>query len=91
MKVTHSAKFGRIIKKLHSQEKTALDKAIKRICDDPQIGRAKKGDLAGLYTYKFKVKDQEWILAYLMVSDFEIRLVLLGPHENYYRVLKRLL
>lgn len=78
-----------MIKKLHRNEKAALDKAIKAIMKDPKIGEAKEGDLAGVFVYRFKVKDRKWLLAYELISSREIRLLLVGPHENYYRDLKR--
>ena len=89
MRITHSPKVGRFIKKLHSTEKKALDKAVLAISSNPKVGEAKKGDLAGVSTYKFKVKDAVWLLSYIQVSEDEIRILLIGPHENHYDKLKR--
>jgi hypothetical protein len=41
-----------------------LDKAIKAILQNPQLGEEKKGDLAGVFVYKFKLNGQETLLAY---------------------------
>ncbi|MSX67054.1 MAG: type II toxin-antitoxin system RelE/ParE family toxin, partial [Actinobacteria bacterium] len=30
-----------------------------------------------------------WLLAYRIISDESIKLLLVGPHENFYRKLKR--
>lgn len=52
------------------------------------LGEPKRGDLAGVYVYKFKSKYQLMLLAY--EHDPETRMpLLLGSHENFYRDLKR--
>ena len=54
------------------------------------IGVQKKGDLAALYVYKFHSSGQLYLLGYSL--DDSVRLVYLeavGPHENFYRDLKR--
>ncbi len=55
---------------------------------DPR--QRKKGDLADLWVYKFRSRGQLWLLGY--TRDDGIRLIwleALGPHENFYRDLKR--
>ena len=50
----------------------------------------KKGDLAALRVHKFRSQGQLYLLGYTV--DDTIRLIYLeavGPHENYYRDLKR--
>jgi mRNA-degrading endonuclease RelE of RelBE toxin-antitoxin system len=89
MKIIQSPSFGRSIKKLHPQQKKSLDKAVKAIAEDPSIGEAKVGDLAGISIYKFKVDNLEWLLAFRIVAKQEIKLLVVGPHENFYRDLKR--
>ena len=79
--------FKKIYRKLHIQEKTAVDDAIRTIIKKPTIGQEKKGDLAGVFVYKFKVHHQEMLLAYEWEPQERI-LLALGVHENFYRDMK---
>lgn len=80
--------FKRAYKRLHTKTKSVVNDAIHAIIKNPNIGEKKKGDLAGMYVYKFKVHHQEFLLAYEW--DPKRRLLLaLGVHENFYRDLKR--
>ena len=89
MVIFQSARFNRSVKKLHPNQKRALDKAVKQIIAEPKVGEAKVGDLAGTYILKFKVANSKWLLAYEIQSRSQITLLLVGPHENFYKVLKR--
>jgi mRNA interferase RelE/StbE len=89
MVIFQSARFSRSVKKLHPNQKRALDKAVKQIIAEPKIGQAKVGDLAGTYILKFKVANSKWLLAYEIQSRSQITLLLVGPHENFYKALKR--
>ena len=82
--VTQSSVFARAYKKLHLQQKQGADTAVGVIVSDPLAGEVKRGDLAGVYVYKFKSQSQQMLLAY----EFDPKtrhLVLLGSHENFYR------
>ena len=88
VQVLQSAVFSRTYKKLHKNQKVDVDDAVEAIIKTPDIGEAKRGDLAGVYVYKFKSNSQLMLLAY--EYDPETRmLLLLGSHENFYRDLKR--
>jgi hypothetical protein len=89
MKITQSPSFARSIKKLHSNQKKSLDRAVKTIAKNPAIGEEKVGDLAGIAIYKFKINNLEWLVAYRIITKKEIKLLVAGPHENFYRDLKR--
>lgn len=80
--------FKKAYKKLHPNQKQIVDDAIRAIAANPKIGQEKKGDLAGVLVYKFKIHHQEMLLAYeWSLSD---RLLLaLSTHENFYRDLKK--
>jgi hypothetical protein len=67
-----------------------LDKQVKLIVEDPTIGAEKKGDLRGIYVYKFKTSTIQYLLAYRIMED-NIELIMIGPHQNYYRYLKKYL
>jgi len=89
MRVLTSPTFERYAKRLHPNEKKFLDEAVSAIKRDPLLGEAKKGDLEGIYIYKYKMKTQLWLLAYTYESVETLTLRLVGPHENFYKVLKR--
>lgn len=89
MVILQSARFSRSVKKLHPNQKRALDKAVKQIIAQPKIGQAKVGDLAGTYILKFKVANSKWLLAYEIQSRTQITLLLVGAHENFYKIVKR--
>lgn len=83
-------RFARAYKKLHDNVAADVDAATGVIADDPGVGERKKGDLADLLVYKFRSQNQLYLLGYTV--DDEVRLVYLeavGPHENFYRDLKR--
>ncbi len=86
--VYQSTLFRRAYKRLHQNQKADVDDAITEIIKDPTLGEPKKGDLAGVFVYKFRCNGQLTLLAY--EYDAESRqLLLLGSHENFYRTLKR--
>jgi addiction module RelE/StbE family toxin len=89
MRILLSPRFSKQLKKLHQSEKKVLDKQVLKISETPNIGDPKVGDLAGIYIYKFKIKDQQWLLAYEIESKNSITLLMLGAHENFYRDLKK--
>lgn len=80
--------FKKAYKKLHNNEKVIVDDAIQDIINNPKIGEEKKGDLVGVYIYKFKHKIKEFLLAYEWDPKQRLLLVL-GVHENFYRDLKK--
>ncbi len=87
MRILQSRSFERKVKKFAKQEKDDLDKQVKRIAENPSIGTEKKGDLRGVFVHKFKIKTIQYLLAYRFVGD-DLELIMIGPHENYYRDLK---
>lgn len=88
--VVQTRRFGRQYKKLHDNVATDVDTAVAEVAANPQLGEQKKGDLATLWVYKFRAQNQLYLLGYTL--DDAVRLVYLeavGPHENFYRDLKR--
>jgi hypothetical protein len=80
--------FRQAYKKLHRNQKAAVDKAIEAVVSNPSSGEEKKGDLAGVFVYKFDCINQQFLLAYEF--DQVTRLLhAVGIHENFYRNLKR--
>ncbi len=90
MKIYQSRSFEKKAKKMSKAEKDTLDKEIRRIVEDLNIGAEKKGDLRGVFVHKFKIKTTQYLLAYRKVES-DLELIMLGPHENYYRDLKQYL
>lgn len=80
--------FRRAYKRLHPNQKAEVDDAVLAIIADPSLGEAKKGDLAGVYVYKFQCLDKLFLLAY-EYDPLTRMLLLVGTHENFYRELKR--
>ncbi|HUV78592.1 MAG TPA: type II toxin-antitoxin system RelE/ParE family toxin [Desulfobacterales bacterium] len=87
MKTLQSRSFERKVKNFSKQEKKRLDDQIRKIIDDPSIGSEKKGDLRGVYVHKFKLQTVQYLLSYRFVGE-NLELIMIGPHENYYRDLK---
>ncbi len=87
MKIYQSRTFENKIKKFSLQEKEILDEEIKKIAKNPLAGEEKKGDLKCVYVYKFKIKSIQYLLSYRMIKA-GLELIMIGPHENYYRDLK---
>ncbi|MCP4352141.1 MAG: type II toxin-antitoxin system RelE/ParE family toxin [Desulfobacterales bacterium] len=90
MKIIQSGSFERKVKKFTKQEKAELDKHIREITENPSVGIEKKGDLTSVFVHKFKIRNVLYLLAYRFVGD-DLELVMIGPHENYYRDLKQYL
>jgi mRNA-degrading endonuclease RelE of RelBE toxin-antitoxin system len=89
MRILVTPSFSRRAKRLHANEKKALNKAIRAVSADSEIGDEKAGDLVGVFIYKFSIGNEKWLLAYRIVNKKEIKFLLFGPHENFYRELKR--
>jgi len=88
MKIYQSISFEKKVRKLNEKEKYELDTAIKEIIPNPSIGSEKKGYLRGIFVHKFNLQNQAYLLAYRVVIKKSLDLIMIGPHENYYRDLK---
>ena len=90
MRIFQSSSFEKKVKKMSKSERDALDREVKRIAEDSSLGEEKKGDLKDVFVHKFKLKATQYLLAYRKVGG-DLELVMIGPHENYYRDLKQYL
>ena len=88
MNIVQTRYFAKSYKKLHANQIKLVNDAIRHILSDPQCGEEKKSDLAGVLVYKFRVKDQQFLLAYEYDKE-NLFLLALGVHENFYRDLKK--
>ena len=88
MEIFQSLEFRKAYKKLHGNVKQIVNDEIRKVIANPLIGTEKKQDLRGVYVHKFKIKTQQYLLAY----TFDLKtmtLLMLGVHENFYRDLKK--
>ena len=88
MRILQTPTFRRTAKRLKANQKQALDKAVRMLMRNPEAGEMKKGDLAGVRVYKFRMQKALTLLAYAHDQD-TLTLLALGSHENFYRDLKR--
>ncbi len=90
MNIVQTSVFKKTIKKLHANQKSDLDEAVKTIMKDPSLGQSKTGDLSNILVYKFKMVKQLTLLAYTYEDQtITLTLLALGTHENFYRNLKK--
>lgn len=90
MRILVTPTFDRAVKKLHRKQKAELDEAVKAVVGDTEIGEAKVGDLIGIRVYKFHMANQLCLIAYRVIDESSIKLLMIGSHENFYLELKRL-
>ena len=88
MRIEQKPTFKRAYKKLHRNQKKQTNQAINDIINNPSLGREKKGDLSGVFVYKYDCVNQQYILAYEWGEEWRL-LLAVGPHENFYRSLKK--
>jgi len=88
--VRQTRRFARCYKKMHDKARADVDTAVEAVAADPDLGEKKKGDLARLWVHKFRSQGQMYLLGYTREDDLcLIYLETVGPHENFYRDLKR--
>lgn len=88
--VRQTRRFARAYKKLHDHVAADVDEAVGEVARNPDLGEKKKGDLSELWVYQFRSLGQLYLLGYTRADT--VRLIYLeavGPHENFYRDLKR--
>ena len=90
MRIIQSRSFEQRVKKFSKTQKLILDEQVKLIIDNPDIGTKKKGDLKEVYVHKFKIKTIQYLLAYCFAAEI-LELIMIGPHQNYYRDLRKYL
>ena len=90
MTVLQKPSFRKVYKKLKPNQKIDADAAIDVIISSPEeVGTQKKGDLSGVYVYKFKMVGQLTLIAYTFEEgNIVLTLLAIGSHENFYRDLK---
>ena len=72
IEVLQTPMFVKRKKKLYKDQIKDLDKAIKEIIKNPEIGTQKKGNLSDVWVYKFKMVKQENLLENQEVNMIEM-------------------
>jgi len=86
--VIQSPLFAKQKKRLHKSQIQDLDKAVRKITQNPEIGTMKIGDLSGVRVYKFKSMQSLILLVYEIIEN-SLFLYTFGSHQNFYRKLKK--
>ncbi|MBV5276364.1 type II toxin-antitoxin system RelE/ParE family toxin [bacterium] len=84
MKSNFKRPFAQYVKKAHKPLQLAIEDEVNAVCDDPEIGELKVGDLAGIRVHKLRFSRQEYLIAYRAPME-------VGAHENFYAELKQYL
>ena len=82
-------RFSRLYKKLGKRQLSALHNVMDVVLKNPEIGTEKVGDLSGLFVYKFKIGQEEWLLGYSFNANKVLTWHAIGQHQNSYRDVKR--
>ena len=85
MRIIQSRTFEKRVRRLRKQDKKILDQQVRRIAKDPSVGQEKRGELRNVFVHKFKIHATQYLLSYRMAAPDTLELIMLGPHENYYR------
>jgi len=88
MEITQSGRFKKSYKRLHPNQLPETNEAIREIISNPEIGEKKHGDLSWLRVYKYKCLNFLTLIAYSIENE-NLTFIALGPHENFYRDIKR--
>jgi mRNA-degrading endonuclease RelE of RelBE toxin-antitoxin system len=89
MRIAETPHFRKTVKRLHKNQKHDVDAAVRAVAENPAIGDQKKGNLAWLRVYKFRMVNQLTLLAYEHRLEADTLILHgVGSHENFYRDLK---
>lgn len=80
-------------RKLDKPLRIALRDALIRLCQDPEnLGERLSQPLTSVFSHHVTYKGKEFRIAYQISLDTEsIVVLLIGPHENFYKKLKNVL
>jgi hypothetical protein len=66
--------FSQFVKKQPKPFQAVIEDKVNQVCEAPEIGELKTGDLAGIRVHKFRYNRQEYLMAYY-VPD-------VAPHQD---------
>jgi hypothetical protein len=90
MKLQYKPPYHHFVKKQPRPFALALRDETALIVQQPDIGEAKVGDLAGFRVHKFTFNRQQYLMAYRHAGN-TLTFYMVGAHENFYDELKRYL
>jgi mRNA interferase RelE/StbE len=78
-------------RKLDKPLRTRIRDGLMHLASDPaKLGEALTSPLSSVFTYHLNYHGKEYRIAYQIVQDIQaIHVLLIGPHENFYRTLKQ--
>jgi len=82
--------FKKYVKKQTRSLQLVIEDEVEKTIITPDIGETKKGDLSGFRVHKFAHRKQKFLIAYRSQNE-DIVFYKIGPHENFYRELKKYL
>ncbi len=89
IEIYQSNLFEKQLKKLSEKDLALVEDEIDKVIENPEIGERKKGDLSYLWVHKFKMNGHLVLLGYSwQETKFELYLLSVGPHENFYDEMK---
>jgi len=97
MKANFKRPFVQYVKKAHKPLRLAIEDEVYAVCEAPEVGELKVGDLAGVRVHKFRFNRQEYLIAYCPpAKDSPVEFLIIdfykvGSHENFYDELKQYL
>lgn len=82
-------RYFKKLKDKHLKEKFRT--ALMLIRENPYIGKPKKGDLSGVYSYDVYYSTTHYEIAYSIyeINEKKVVVLLAGSRENFYKELKR--
>lgn len=89
--------FAQYVRKARKPLRLAIEDEVEVVCEAPEIGELKVGDLAGIRVHKFRFNRQEYLMAYqpparnMPVAFLIVDFYQVGVHENFYDELKQYL
>ena len=90
MNVLQKGEFKKAYKRLYENQLDAVNEAIETVMENPEVGTQKKGDLVKVRVYKFMILDQLYLLGYVYEeAENTLTLHAFGPHQNFYRDLRK--
>lgn len=85
-------KVNRLKRKLTPNLQRTINAEVDKIAQDPYGGERKTGDLSNVFIHKFKHYTLQLLIGYTInEKERKITILAIGPHENFYRDLKRYL
>ena len=90
MQIFYKSPSRKFVKKQTRSFQLIIEDEVEKTTISPDMCASKKGDLAEFRVHKFFYGKQEFLIAYRF-QEAEILFFTIGPHENFYRELKRYL